>query len=71
MVLIHVVLLFCIGHAVNKKWILLTDPEDKMAGIKVNYNHYFLQGTGNKEKFRRIVKLECNDLHRIGQDGIR
>jgi hypothetical protein len=22
-------------HAVNRKWILLTDPEDKMAGVKV------------------------------------
>lgn len=26
-----------LGHAVSRKWILLTDPEDKMAGVKVRF----------------------------------
>ena len=26
---------FIIAHAVLRKWVLLTDPDDKMAGVKV------------------------------------
>ena len=27
--------LFLTAHAVMRKWVLLTDPDDKMAGVKV------------------------------------
>lgn len=31
----YVISVVITGHAVLRKWVLLTDPDDKMAGVKV------------------------------------